>query len=71
VRWRPTFFSYVLSSLGGMFHYCFEYWVALHGKSAIYRVSVCFTLFYFTYPSTTPLLEGGVCSTPHSGCFVP
>ena len=40
VRWCPYCFLYVLPSLRGMFHYCFEYRVALYGESVIYLVSV-------------------------------
>ena len=36
----PYFFLYVLPSLRGMFHYCFEYRVALYGESVVYLVPV-------------------------------
>jgi len=38
--WCPYFFLYVLPSLRGMFHYGFEYRIALYCESVVYLVPV-------------------------------
>ena len=40
VFWCTYFFLYVLPSLRGMFHYCFEYRVALYCESVVHLVHV-------------------------------
>jgi len=40
VSWCPYFILYELPSLREMFHYCFEYRIALYGDSVVYLVPI-------------------------------